>query len=179
MTKTSLGLAAASVLLLAACNDSTTAARDEVQLSSAFSSVPAGFDGVQSSFSGGPSSDGTGGPGAPWMPHGHGGPGGPGMGDLMGGGLGLDFVGDIGVGRGPGHGPFGGFDGDASCVFSAATGDVTCAAITHDGITASRIATYKTAAGVAQAKPDSTTNSARERITASGTRIRRTTAHAP
>ncbi len=178
MTRSSLGLAAASLLLLAACNDSTTAARNEIQLSSAFGSVPAGFDGVQSSFSSGPSFDGTGGPGSPWMPHGHGGPGGPGMRDFMGGGLALDFMGDVGVGHGPGHGPFGGFGADSSCVYSATTGNVTCGPTSREGLTVNRIATYKTAAGVAQAKPDSTTNSARERITVTGTRTRRDSATA-
>lgn len=173
MTRASLGLAAASVLLLAACNESTTAARDEVQLSSAFSSVPAGFDGVQSSYTAGAAFDGTGGPGGPWMPHVRGGPGGPGMSGLMGGGLGVDFVGDVGIGRGPGHGPFGGFGVDASCVFAAATGSVTCGPTVRDGLTFTRVATYQTTAGVAQPKPDSTTNFSRERITVIGTRVRR------
>ena len=178
MMRTSLGLAAASVLLLAACNDSSTAARDETQLASAFSSVPAGYDGVQSSFSAGAANDGTGGPGTPWMPHGPGGPGGPGAGNFMGGGLGLDFVGDIGAGHGPGHGPFGGFGLDASCAFSAATKNVTCGPTIHDGLTTTRVATYTTAAGVAQAAPDSTTNSAHEVITVTGTRVRRDSATA-
>ncbi|MEP6778932.1 MAG: hypothetical protein ABJC26_03525 [Gemmatimonadaceae bacterium] len=176
MTRASLGLAAASVLLLAACNESTTGARDEVQLSSAFSSVPAGFDGVQSSYTAGAASDGTGGPGGPWMPHGRGGPGGPGMGGLMGGGLSLDFVGDVGIGRGAGHGPFGGFGVDANCVFAAATGSVTCGPTVRDGLTITRVASYQTTAGVPQSKPDSTTNFARERITVTGTRIRRDSA---
>lgn len=100
------------------------------------------------------------------------------MGDFMGGGFGPGFFGDIGVGRGFGHGPFGGTAVDASCIFSATTGDVTCAAVTRDGLSTTRVATYKTAAGVAQAKPDSTTNSARLRISVAGTRTRRDSATA-
>lgn len=182
MSRSSIFVSSAALLLLAACGESTTQASDGVLLSSAFNSTPAGFDEVQSSFASSMDADGAGGPGVPWMPDARG-PrggirGGPGMGDFMGGGMGPDFLGDIGVGRGFGHGPFGGTGVDASCAFSATTGDVTCAAVTRNGVTTTRIATYKTTAGVAQAKPDSTTNSARVRITVSGTRTRRDSATA-
>lgn len=184
MSRNSVGFAAAAVLLVAACNDPGIGAANMFELSSAFSSIPAGFDGVQSSFSGAAHADSVGGPGMPWMPphggagRGRGGPGGggPGMGDFMGGGLGADFIGGIGVGHGIGRGPFGGDTANSTCTFSASTGDVTCAAETRNGITSTRIATYKTTAGVAQAKPDSTTNSARVRMTVSGARTRRDSA---
>ncbi|MBC8088415.1 MAG: hypothetical protein H7Z40_14190, partial [Phycisphaerae bacterium] len=104
--------------------------------------------------------------------------GGPGGGGLMGGGRGPGFLGDIGVGHGFGRGPFGNTGVDSTCVFSAATGDVTCAPVTRNGLTATRVASYKTAAGVAQAKPDSTTNSARVRTSVTGTRTRRDSATA-
>lgn len=179
MSRSSIIVSSAALLLLAACGDQTTQAGFRTALGSAFNSTPAGFDVVQSSFAATTDGDGTGGPGAPWMPDGRadrGGHGGPGMGDFMGGGFGPGFLGDIGVGHGFDHGPFGGTALDASCVFSATTGDVTCAAVTRDGITVNRVATYKTTAGVAQAKPDSTTNSVRMRITAAGTRTRRDSA---
>jgi hypothetical protein len=159
---------------------------EDALLSSAFNSIPAGYDEVQSTFADTPDSMGIGGRGGPWMPDrmggrgrgGPGGPGGPGLGNLMGGGLGPGFLGGIGVGHGIGNGPFGDVGRDSSCTFSAASGDVTCAPATRNGITITRVASYKTAAGVAQSKPDSTTNSARIRLTVSGTRTRRDSATA-
>ncbi|MEO7997256.1 MAG: hypothetical protein ABI852_07405, partial [Gemmatimonadaceae bacterium] len=182
MSRSLIFVSSAALLLVAACGESTTQASDHMLLGSAFNSTPAGFDEVQSSFASTTDGDGAGGPGVPWMPDARGGRGGgrggPGMGDFMGGGFGPGFLGDMGVGHGFGHGPFGGTAVDASCTFSATTGDVTCAAETHGGLTTSRIATYKTAAGVAQAKPDSNTNSTRLRITVAGTRTRRDSATA-
>src|SRR6185503_21235092 len=94
---------AAFAILGVACLD-TTAPFDELSLTDALISLPAGFTSTSNSFGSGdgsatafiPSaqnrSDGRGGPG------GHGGrDGGPGM---LGGGLGPDFVGGIGFGRG-------------------------------------------------------------------------------
>ena len=147
-------------------------------LSSAFNSIPSGYDQVKSSYADAPDMTRTGGRGGPWMPDRHGGARGPGFGDLMGGGLGLGFRGGIEVGHGLGHGPFGDIGNDGACTFSAATGDLTCASVTRDGLTVSRIATYKTAAGVAQSSADSTTNSARVRLAVSGTRTRRDSATA-
>jgi len=97
---------------------------------------------------------------------------------LMSGGMGPGFLGDMGVGHGFGRGPFGNTGVDATCVYAAATGDVTCAPVTRNGLTSTRIASYKSAAGVAQATPDSTTNSARVRTTVAGTRTRRDSATA-
>lgn len=183
MSRSRILVSSAALLMVAACGESTTqATADGSLLSSAFNSTPAGFDNVQSSFSSSSDADGQGGPGGPWMPDARnnkgGGRGGPGMGDFMGGGFGPGFFGDVDFGRGFGHGPFGGSSLDASCTFSATTGDVTCAPAARDGLTTTIVATYKTTAGVAQSKPDSTTNSARTRITVTGTRTRRDSAKA-
>lgn len=178
MSSSRLILPTAALLLVAACAESTTWSFDPSMLSSAFSSIPAGYDQVQSSFADATDRDAVGGPGGPWMPDRHGGGRGPGLGDLMGGGMGLGFLGGIDVGHGLGHGPFGDVGNDTNCTFSATTGDVTCPGSTHDGLTVTRIATYNTAAGVAQAKADSTTNSVRTRLTVAGTRTRRESATA-
>lgn len=178
MSSSRMIVPAAALLLVAACAESTTQSFDASMLSSAFSSIPAGYDQVESSFANATDRDAVGGPGAPWMPDRRDGGRGPGFGDLMGGGLGLGFLGGVDVGHGVGRGPFGDVGSDANCTFSATTGDVTCPATTRDGLTIARIATYKTAAGVAQANADSTTNSARTRRTVSGTRTRRDNATA-
>ncbi|MBC8089208.1 MAG: hypothetical protein H7Z40_18235 [Phycisphaerae bacterium] len=180
MKRVTIVAPAAVLCLLTACIPGTTESSEFVLLGSAFNSIPVGFDEVQSSFVSAADSAGNGGPGGPWMPGGRGGRGhgGPGMGGLMGGGMGPGFLGDIGVGHGFGRGPFGNAGVDSTCVYSAATGDVTCAPVTRNGITVTRIASYKTSSGVAQAKPDSTTNYARVRTTATGTRIRRDSATA-
>lgn len=140
-------------------------------MGTAFNSVPAGFEEVQSSFAG--SADSARGP---WAPDGRGrggrGRGGPGLDGMMGGGMGPGFLGDVGVGHGYGRGPFGNPGADSNCVFSAATGNVTCAPVTRMGLTITRTASYKTKAGAAQAKPDSTTDFARVLITVAGTRSR-------
>lgn len=162
---------------LAACNDAT--GPDQLTLGAAFSTAPAGFNEVSSSVAGGDAEAGL-----PWQPaHGRGGPmggrgmgapgiGGPGMGGFMGGGMDINFLGGVGPGRGPDRGPFA--TGDASnCTFSAATGDVTCAPVTRGGMTITRVLTFKTANGTAQATHDSTTNSVRTRMTANGTVQRR------
>ncbi len=152
---------------VAACNDST--GPDLFSLGSAFTTAPAGFNEVSSSVASGDAAAGL-----PWQPErGHGGPmGGPGMGGFMGGNMDINFLGGIAAGRGPDHGPFAA--GDAiTCTFSAATGDVTCAPVTRGGLTITRVLTFKTANGTAQATHDSTTNSARTRMTANGTVQRR------
>lgn len=178
MSSSRMIVPAAALLLVAACVDSTTQSMEGSMLSSAFNTIPSGYDQVQSSFADATDPSRDGGPGGPWMPDRRGGGRGPGLGDLMGGGLGLGFLGGIDVGHGLGHGPFGDVGNDASCTFSAATGDLTCPSTTRDGLTLVRIATYKTAAGVAQSKADSTTNSARVRLTVTGTRTRRDSATA-
>ena len=168
----------------------------------AFSSVPAGFSSVTSSFDasgdlGGPfqphSGDGSfeehgpfGGPGF-GDDHGRGrgrGPGGPGehggrgdfFGELMGGGIGPDFIGLIGFGPGRGEGPFHRDSVGSSCVFASSTGVVTCGPVTKNGLTVLVTAKIQTADGTAQAKPDSLTNSVTTHSEVTGTVTRRDSA---
>ena len=91
----------------------------------------------------------------------------------MGGGLGPDFFGGVGFGRGFGHGPFGGQALHGTCSF--ANGVVTCTD-THDGLTINSNAFYKTANGTVQSAPDSLTDVAAVNIDVSGTVTRRDSA---
>ncbi len=175
-----------SLIGAAACssNDvSSPAGMRGLTSASAFNTPIAGFNEVSSSFAPGDGSEL-----APWMPDrmyggplgmafggfggGDGGIGGPGMRGLMGGGMDGAFVGGETHGRGSERGPFAGGI-DATCVFASATGDVTCGPTTKNGVTITRISTFKTVAGVAQAKPDSTTDFDRTRFTVSGTTTQR------
>ena len=169
-----LALAATATLLgAAACSLDNSNAPNAFMSDLAFSTAPAGFDLVSSSYAPSDSS------GMPWGgPHG-GGPGmrafmggGPGMGGFMGGGLGDAFSGGMAPGRGPHGGPFG-IRIDASCVFSAGTGDLTCGPTVKNSLTVMAIYTIKNAAGTAQSAIDSlTTNSVRVRTTVTGTATR-------
>jgi hypothetical protein len=163
-----LALAMSTALVgLTACNDSTSP--ELGSLGSAFSTATAGFEELSSSFAAG---DGA---GLPWQPErGRGGPGdaGPGMRGFMGGSMDLNFLGGVEAGRGPERGPFASRD-TVGCVFSSATGDVTCGPTVRGGLTVTRILTYKTLGGTAQSKLDSTTSSVRTRVTANGTVQRR------
>ncbi len=167
---------ATTAIGLAACTDST--GPDMVSLGSAFSTATAGFNEVSSSFAGGVSDAGL-----PWQPaFGRGGPGGrgmggphgagPGMSGLMGGGMDPNFLGGVAPGRGPDRGPFA-VGALTDCMFSAATGDVTCAPVMRGGLTVTHTFTFISTTGAAQAMRDSTTNSVRTRITANGTVRRR------
>ena len=174
-----------SLLAVAACstNDSSLTAADPIIAASAFNTVPAGVNEVSSSFA-----PGDGGMPSAWAPErgfggpmgmafggfggGDGGAGGPGLGGLMGGGLDGAFVGGDSRGRGSERGPFAGGI-DASCVFAASTGDVTCGPTTKNGLTVLRVSTFKSAGGAAQSKPDSSTDYDRTRITVSGTLTQR------
>ena len=154
--------------IVAACRD-TSAPTSSIALSmaSAFSSTPAGFDQLNTSFDAAPG-------GGPFEPrfdmhgHGMGGPrgtdhDGPGFGlGFMGGGLGGPFIGD-GLRR---------FPGDTSCSFSSGTGLVTCSTA-RNGLTITRISKYTTSSGQAQPKIDSTTNTVATTITVNGTVTRR------
>jgi len=177
MTTTLLGAAACSTIDVASPNASTALA------ASAFNTVPAGVNEVTSSYAAGDGVSLT-----PWMPDrfsggplgmafggfagGDGGVGGPGMRGLMGGGMDGAFVGGEARGRGHERGPFAGGI-DSSCVYSAATGDVTCSPTTRSGLTVTRVSTFKTASGTTQAQPDSTTDYSRTRIVVTGTVARR------
>ena len=167
---------------LAACAHDTTspaASGIAVAMASAYSTVPAGFDQLSSTFVASPTRDAFepsfdfggdhGGPGGHEGHDGHDGFGplgaGPGFGiGLMGGGLDGVFFGD-GIGRDHFH------VGD-SCTFSSSSGQVTCGPTTHDGLTVTTVSKFTTSAGVAQAKIDSTTNTVASTITVAGTAIR-------
>ena len=150
----------AVAMLLAACIDMTSPSSTDsmLALSQAFVTLPAGFSLTNNSFAG----DGTtGGAFMPRMEGGGRGRGGP-MDDVsghggMGGGFGLDFSGGTGFGRGFGRGPFGGEGLRGNCSFSSSSGLVSCTD-TREGLTVVSTASYKTAGGIAQAAPDSTTN---------------------
>lgn len=174
-----------TLLGVAACNsvDNSLTRADAFLAASAFNTVPAGVNEVSSSFA-----PGDGGFMSAWAPDrtsggplgmafggfggGDGGPGGPGMHGLMGGGMDGAFVGGESRGRGSERGPFAGGI-DATCTYAASTGDVTCGPNTRDGLTVLRVSTFKTASGASQAKPDSTTDFDRTRITVSGTLTKR------
>ena len=161
---TIVGVAASAT----ACSDSTSP--DQVSLSSAFQTVPVGFNEVESSFA-------AGGEGAAlaWRPDrgrgAMGGHGGPGMGGFMGAGLGPAFIGGIAAGRGANRGPFGEAN-DSACSFSAGTGDVTCTVVTRNGLTVTHVQTFKDANGAAMDHRDSTTDYAHSVMTADGTLTR-------
>ncbi|HEY6830314.1 MAG TPA: hypothetical protein VI259_25850 [Gemmatimonadaceae bacterium] len=169
MTRVKVLCLAGGAIIAAACSETSSPSNlFDLTNSSAFSSVPTGFSQLSSSFD----SSGAGGDG-PFHPefeghgrgHGPGGPGGgPGFGlGFMGGGLGGLFFG----------GDFFHFRNDSSCAFSSSTGLVSCSANTRDGLTVTRVSSYKNAAGTAQAKPDSTTNSIATTTTVKGTATRR------
>jgi hypothetical protein len=158
-------LALAAAVGVTACSESTSP--DLVSLSSAFQTVPIGFNEVESSFAA--SSDGA---GLPWRPErgrgAMGGHGGPGMGAFMGAGMGPAFIGGVAAGRGALRGPFGEAN-DGNCTFAASTGNVTCTNVTRNGLTITRVLTFKNASGATQERRDSTTDYARSVMTASGT----------
>lgn len=149
--------AAALVLLTSACSDffsPGSASGPSDALTAAFATVPLGFTEATSSYAG----DGDQQPSlwlaghrAPRFAHG----------TLMGGGLGEAFAGGIGRGRGFGHhGPFGGpFTGALACTgsFDAAAGRFTCDPVSRNGLTITRSASYRSAAGVVQQAFDTLT----------------------
>ena len=191
-----LSAGAAVALAAAACVDSTQSA-DVAGAVAAFQSVPAGFSATSNSF------DASGDLDDAFHPHrgdgsfddsesrehrGGRGPGrdggdrhhGPGrmdaFGFLMGGGIGREFLGEIGFGAGKGRGPFHVDSVGTSCVFSSTTGIVTCGPITRGGLTISATAQITTTDGTAQAKIDSTTNKVVLTSQVTGTKTRRDSA---
>ena len=170
-------------LSLAACNEATSPDANAEVIDATFLTTPAGFAEVNSSFAP------EGAPNTAFMPgmergprlagphgprNGFGMMGGPG-GGVMGGGLHLDFVGGVPFGRGPRHGPLAHHNNAsdaANCAFSNATGDVTCTN-TRNGLTITRVMTWKTSDGTAQQAPNDETHSARARIAVDGTVTRR------
>jgi hypothetical protein len=158
--------ATATLLGATACSLANSTGPNGYLSDLAFSTAPAGLDLVSSSYA--TSSDN----GMPWGGPGRGPGGGPGMGGFMGGGLGDAFIGNAAPGRGPHGGPFG-IRIDASCLFAAGTGDLTCGPTVKNGLTVTSIYTIKNAAGTAQSAIDSiTTNSIRVRTAVTGTATR-------
>ena len=195
-----LSAGAAVALVAAACADFGSSG-DVAGAVAAFQSVPAGFSSTSNSFDAagdlgdafhphrgdgsfddfGPGARGDRGRRGPGREgDGHRGPGGPGHGDgfgfLMGGGIGPEFLGEIGFGHGRGRGPFRVDSVGTSCVFSSSTGVVTCGPITRGGLTLTATAQITTKAGVAQAKIDSTTDKVVLTSEVSGTKTRRDSA---
>ena len=158
----------AVAIVLAACSDaSAPSSRLAVTMASAYSTTPAGFDQLSTSFNADPAA-GAFHPEFGGRGHGPGGfgerGGGPGFGlGFMGGGLGGPFLGD---GLGPMH------SDDGSCTFASGTG-VTCSTTTRDGLTVTHVSKYTTASGIVQEKPDSTTNTVTTTVNVSGTATRR------
>ncbi len=189
-----LSAGAAVALVAAACADLGTPSSDVAGAVAAFQSVPAGFSATSSSF------DASGDLDDAFQPHrgdgsfnddhdgdrggergrgrdDHGHRGRPdGFGFLMGGGIGPEFLGEIGFGPGRGRGPFHIDSVGTSCVFSSTTGIVTCGPITRGGLTISATAQITTTDGTAQAKIDSTTNKVVLTSEVSGTKTRRDSA---
>jgi hypothetical protein len=165
---------AAIVLMGVACMETTSPSNSLLTLSDAFLTLPAGFTSTTNSFSSDASAataffprlDGRGGGR---------GPGGQGPGGGLMGGLGLEFFGGIGFGRGFGHGPFGGGPLSSDCTFSSSTGLVTCSS-TRGGLTITRTFAFTNSAGTAQSAPDSTTNKVVTHSDVSGTVTRRDSA---
>jgi hypothetical protein len=169
---------------LVACSTGTTDpsgfAADPLE--AAFSTTPLGFAESENSFAG--TAEGAWGPPAFVGGQFRGGDrGGPPFG-MMGGGLGEDFFGGIGFGRGPGGGPppfargrggpFGNGALPASCPFNAATQRTECLPETRNGLTTVRSAQYRTTAGVVQPAYDTaTTNSINTQVSVRGTTTRR------
>lgn len=187
MKKFAQGIAAAAVVVLAlACIDTTGPSSEEaLALSQAFATLPAGFTFTTNSFAANesvgdaflPHMNGEGGPG--------GGPGGGRHGERGGldrvdgrgmmGGLGPDFFGGIGFGKGFGHGPFGRINLRGTCAFNGGTGRVECSD-TRGGLTIVASASYKTAGGTVQQAPDSTTDAVNVQTNVTGTVTRRDSA---
>jgi hypothetical protein len=90
-------------------------------------------------------------------------------GGMMGGGLRPEFFGGIGFARGFDHGPFGFGFFLSNCTFANSTGIVTCAPVTHGGLTISRSFVFKDGSGAAQSAPNASTNEISEHVAVSGT----------
>ncbi len=151
----------ALAIALPACQDSGAPSSSTTD-SDAFSTLPLGFAGVQSTF-GGEDDDGT----TEWSPRGHGGAGS--QGDpkgLMFGGLAKFFK---------FHSVLRPFPKESSdrCAFDASSGRLECAPATHGGMTVTRSAAFVDADGdVQQAFDRSTTNTVNVQVEVSGTKER-------
>ncbi len=176
MSKFSLMCVASIAAAAAACSGSNEPSAPSngltVDMASAFSSAPAGFDQLSTSFNGSstttaffPSMDsqGDGGKGffgfSPF-------PKGPGFGiGFMGGGLANPFMGS-GVGFFLSH------DSD-NCTYDATSGLHTCTATKRDGLTITRTLKFAEKGGTAEQKFDSLTDAVTLTTAVSGTETRR------
>ena len=153
-----------------ACLDTTSPSSSVLSISDALVTLPAGFTFTDNTFASGDGNVGGFLPAARGHEMERGGHG------MMGGGMGPDFLGGIGFGRGFDHGPFGFGRLTSDCTFSSSTGRVTCAATTDRGLTIVRSASYKKADGTVQSAPDSTTDIVNMQIQVTGTVTRRDSA---
>jgi hypothetical protein len=175
-------LIVAAVLAAGACGEVSTAGRTAsgagATLSAAFNTVPVGFTNTENSFdSSAAPIDGAWFPAAPMggMGRAEGLPLGAGLGGMIGGGLGIDFLGGPGLGRGFGHGRLGDPNVPAStCAFVAASGRVSCSPVTRGGLTITSSVAYTSAAGAVESAFDSVaTNTVNTQIAVTGTITRR------
>lgn len=180
-TKTRSVLTAALMLAAAACGSLATGNKApqvmSAALAAAFTTVPAGFTSTENSFdtSAAPVA-GTWFPGAPdgGMGRHEGQALGAGLAPMIGGGLGGDFIGGLGLGWGFGRGHFGDPDLDGNnCAFVAATGRLTCTPVAHDGLTIVSTVQFTTTSGTVQSAFDTLTNSVNTTISVTGTKTRR------
>jgi hypothetical protein len=176
MKRIIIAATAVGSLAITACSDKSNtnapASSLAVTMASAFSAAPQGYSSLSSSFVADDAGsfspefgrDGDDSRGAFHF-------GGRGIGA----GFGLGFM---------GGGVFGGFIGngfvrsifagtDQACTFASATGLVSCAPTTHNGLTTTRVFQFQTASNTSQPKFDATTNSVTTTVTVTGTSTRR------
>src|SRR4051812_47259519 len=152
-------LVALAIVVATACSDSTSPTSASPLLAAAFLSTPAGFSATDNSFS--PLGDA----GEAWRPDRNARDGG----GMMGGGMRPEFFGGVPLGRGWDRGPFGLSDFLSSCTLSTTSGRVTCPDVTRGGLTITRSFAFTDGAGLAQAAPNSSTNTINQQVTVSGT----------
>src|SRR4051812_49105 len=171
MTKNVSRLVAAGALLVvaSACQDATgtsASALDNAALTAALSSVPVGYGDLATSYVGSPVA--LAGAAGLWI--GGGREASFNRGEMMGGGIQDAFLGGVAFdGRGGHRGPFG---GGLPCTgtFNGGTGRVACTDETRNGVTVTRSAQYKDAAGTVQQAFDTlTTNSVNTQSKVAGT----------
>src|SRR5258708_9545779 len=170
MTRTTRHVLLAGIAIFAgACAEAVTSWVGTEMVDGAFNARPRGLESAVGSFGG------SGAMGMPFLPgdrsENHGANFLGGGHDFMGGGFGIEMLG----GELGGPPPFerGGPNAtSASCTYNATSGANTCTD-THNGVTVTRTIVYKTAAGTAQAKQDSTTNSIATHVDATPTLTRR------
>ena len=165
-------LTVAAVALVAfACLDTTSPSSSLLAISDALVTLPAGFTSTNNTFAPDNNTSGA------FLPPQRGHEMGMGGHGMMGGGMGPDFLGGIGFGRGFDGGPFGFGRLTSDCTFSSSNGRVSCPAVTDPrGLTIVRSASYKKADGTVQSAPDSTTNTINMQIKVTGTVTRRDSA---